>query len=598
VFMTTSPKAVRAFFQPQIRFLAAAGFDIHVISSPGGELEECRRNLGLPMHPITMHRRISPLPDLVALVLLVRKLRQLRPVIVQTHTPKAGLLGMLAARLAGVPIRIYTINGLRFSTTSGLRRTILMVADKLGCTLASDVLCVSESLSQQAVALGVCSMGKVRTLGDGGSHGVDTRAFDPDLFSSQDRSDARARYALPLDAVVLSYIGRLVRDKGIVELSAAWKVLREEFPNLRLLLCGSPEAEDSLPPETLREFQCDSRVCVAGEIRGNMAAIYAATDICVLPSYREGLPNIVLESQAMRVPVVTTRIPGTIDAVRDGTTGLLVAPRDLVALTQALRMLIQDGDLRCRMGAAGREFVSVHFEERQLSELLAGEYRRLLAALCPRDSAVNRFVPPLPRVGRILKRAADICTAAVVLALFAPLLVLIGIGLRKSTGATAILRQTRAGLGGRPFTMYKLRTMTEAQDEFGNVLPDSDRLTPLGRAVRAASLDELPQLWNVLRGDMSLVGPRPLIVQYLSRYSSFQAHRHDVKPGITGWAQVNGRNALSWERKFELDVRYVDNWSLWLDLKILCMTLRRVISREDVSPVGHATPPEFTGECR
>ena len=146
--------------------------------------------------------------------------------------------------------------------------------------------------------------------------------------------------------------------------------------------------------------------------------------------------------------------------------------------------------------------------------------------------------------------------------------------------------------------MYKLRTMTEAQDEFGNVLPDSDRLTPLGRAVRAASLDELPQLWNVLRGDMSLVGPRPLIVQYLSRYSSFQAHRHDVKPGITGWAQVNGRNALSWERKFELDVRYVDNWSLWLDLKILCMTLRRVISREDVSPVGHATPPEFTGECR
>jgi len=598
VFMTTSPKAVRAFFQAQIRFLASAGFEMHVITSPGGELDECRRNLGIPMHAVTMHRRITPSQDFAALVRLVRKLKQLRPEIVQTHTPKAGLLGMLAARLTGVPIRIYTINGLRFSTTSGLRRTILMAADKLGCALATDVFCVSDSLRQQAVSLGVCATGKITILGDGGSHGVDTAAFDPDLLGSRDRRDIRGLYGLPHDAVVLSYVGRLVRDKGIIELSAAWKVLREEFPTLHLLLCGSAEQEDALPPETLRDLRSDSRVRMAGEIRGNMAAIYAATDICVLPSYREGLPNMVLEAQAMRVPVVATRIPGTIDAVREGETGLLVAPRDPVALTEALRMLIPNDGLRYRMGAAGREFVSAHFEERQLSEVLAGEYRRLLTARSPRNSAMSYLVPRIPKVRRILKRAFDILAATAVLALSSPLLGLIGIALRRSTGATAILRQRRAGLGGRPFTIYKLRTMTEAHDEFGNALPDSDRLTLMGRAVRAASLDELPQLWNVLRGDMSLVGPRPLIVQYLSRYSPSQARRHEVKPGITGWAQVNGRNALSWEQKFELDVWYVDNWSLRLDLKILCMTLRRVISREDVSPVGHATPPEFTGECR
>jgi lipopolysaccharide/colanic/teichoic acid biosynthesis glycosyltransferase/glycosyltransferase involved in cell wall biosynthesis len=595
VFMTTSPKALRSFFQTQIRFLSSAGFGIQVISSPGDELEDCRWNLGLPMHAIRMHRRISPLADLAALVRLVLKLRQLRPAMVHTHTPKAGLLGMLAARLAGVPIRIYTINGLRFSTTSGLRRKILMAADKLGCALATDVFCVSRSLSQQAVALGVCSTSKVRTLGSGGSHGVDTGVFDPGLFSSEDRRDTRARFSLPQDAVVLSYIGRLVRDKGIIELSAAWKVLREEFPTLRLLLCGPPEEEDPLPPETLRELQRDSRVCMTGVIRSNMAAIHAVTDICVLPSYREGLPNIALEAQAMRVPVVATRIPGTIDAVRGGVTGLLVAPRDPVDLARALRRLIQDGELRTQMGAAGREFVSQHFEERRLSELLASEYRRLLAARCPRLSAVNRSVPRLPRVGRIFKTAFDTLAAAAVLALSAPLLVPIGIALRRSTGATAILRQTRAGLGGRPFTMYKLRTMTEARDEFGNLLPDPHRLTLLGRAARAISLDELPQLWNVLRGEMSLVGPRPLIVRYLSRYNSSQARRHDVRPGITGWAQVNGRNTLSWEKKFALDVWYVDNWSLWLDCKILCMTLMKVLSRADVSPAGQPTPPEFTG---
>jgi len=595
VLMTTSPMAVRAFFQPQIRFLASTGFDMHVISSPGGELDECRRNLGLPMHAVTMHRHISPLADLAALLRLARKVRQLRPLIVHTHTPKAGLLGMLAARLAGVPIRIYTINGFRFSTTTGLRRTILIAADKLGCALATDVFCVSDSLRQQAVTLGVCCTGKARTLGDGGSHGVNTAAFDPDLFGAQHRSDTRDAYGLPHDATVLGYIGRLVRDKGIRELSAAWKVLREEFPGLRLLLCGSPEQEDALPPETLRDLRSDSRVCAPGEIRGNMAAIYAAIDICVLPSYREGLPNSVLEAQAMRVPVVATRITGTADALRDGVTGLLVAPRDPVDLARALRMLIQDSDLRSRMGAAGRGFVSLHFEERRHSELLAEEYRTLLAARSPRNSAENRVVPPLPGVGRMFKRAADIFVSMSILALSSPLLVAIGIALRRSTGATAILRQMRAGLEGRPFAMYKLRTMTEARDEFGKLLPDSQRLTRLGLMVRAASLDELPQLWNILRGDMSMVGPRPLFAKYLPRYTSYQNRRHEVRPGITGWAQINGRNALTWEEKFDLDVWYVDHHSFWLDLKILARTVRKVLRGDGISQAGNATMPEFLG---
>ena len=408
VFMTTSPKAVRAFFQAQIRFLASAGFDMHVISSPGRELDECLRNLGLPMYAVTMHRRISPLADLAALLRLVRYLRQLRPEIVQTHTAKAGFLGMLAARLAGVPIRIYTINGLRFSTTSGWRRRLLIRADRLGCSAATDVLCVSNSLRQQAVALGVCAAGKARTLGTGGSHGVDTTVFDPDRLGPHDRREIRARHQLPQDAVVVSYIGRLVRDKGLSELCEAWKVLREEFPTLRLLLCGPPESEDPLPSEIMGVLERDPRVCMTGEIRGNMALIHAAADICVLPSYREGLPNVVLEAQAMRVPVVATRIPGTIDAIQDGVTGSLVAPRDSMDLAKGLRALIQDSAVRSRMGFAGREFVRNHFEEQRLSELLADEYRSLLAARCSRDSVAKRIVPHLPGLGRLFKRAESL----------------------------------------------------------------------------------------------------------------------------------------------------------------------------------------------
>jgi len=162
-------------------------------------------------------------------------------------------------------------------------------------------------------------------------------------------------------------------------------------------------------------------------------------------------------------------------------------------------------------------------------------------------------------------------------------------------GRPALFRQTRIGRGGKPFTFFKFRTMTDARDARGELLPDARRLTRLGRFLRATSLDELPQLWNVLRGDMSLVGPRPLLPQYLPRYDSRQRRRHEVKPGITGWAQINGRNALSWEEKFDLDVWYVDHQSFRLDMKILWLTLLKVLRRDGISQSGHATMPEFMG---
>ena len=193
------------------------------------------------------------------------------------------------------------------------------------------------------------------------------------------------------------------------------------------------------------------------------------------------------------------------------------------------------------------------------------------------------------------KRPFDVIVSVPALVVLSPLFLLVAIAVRVDMGAPVIFRQSRPGRFGRPFTLYKFRTMRDALDASGRPLPDAERLTWLGRTLRAASLDELPELINVLRGDMSLVGPRPLLVEYLPLYSAEQRRRHDVRPGITGWAQVNGRNALTWREKFALDVYYVDHLSFRLDLRILFLTLVRVVQREGISQRGHVTMEPFRG---
>ena len=198
-------------------------------------------------------------------------------------------------------------------------------------------------------------------------------------------------------------------------------------------------------------------------------------------------------------------------------------------------------------------------------------------------------------VSNLGKRVADLIIATVALVFLSPLLATIWVVLRLTHGSPVIFRQQRPGLAGRPFTLLKFGTMTDARDAGGELLPDERRLTSFGRFLRSTSLDELPELINVLRGEMSLVGPRPLLMQYLSRYTAEQSRRHEVRPGITGWAQVNGRNAITWEEKFALDVWYVDHYTLGLDLRILLRTVSSVVRREGIRQSGHATMSESMG---
>ena len=193
------------------------------------------------------------------------------------------------------------------------------------------------------------------------------------------------------------------------------------------------------------------------------------------------------------------------------------------------------------------------------------------------------------------KRLLDIVVSATALLLLSPLLLYLAYLIRKNLGSPVLFQQIRPTQGGKPFKMIKFRTMRDAVDKQGKPLPDSERLTPFGQKLRASSLDELPELWNVLKGEMSLVGPRPLLMEYLPLYNAQQMRRHEMKPGITGWAQINGRNATTWDERFAHDIWYIDHYSFWLDLKILCLTFKKVWQKDGISAAGEATMPKFTG---
>jgi len=195
----------------------------------------------------------------------------------------------------------------------------------------------------------------------------------------------------------------------------------------------------------------------------------------------------------------------------------------------------------------------------------------------------------------MIKRLFDIVASTIGLLILAPVIAVVAFQVRRTLGYPVFFRQVRPGKFGKPFEMIKFRTMRDSTYENGDLLSDSERIAPFGNFLRNSSLDELPELWNVLKGDMSIVGPRPLLMEYLPLYSTEQARRHNVRPGITGWAQVNGRNAISWEEKFKYDVWYVENKSFWLDMKIIWMTIKKVIAREGISADGEATMPKFTG---
>jgi glycosyltransferase involved in cell wall biosynthesis len=326
-----------------------------------------------------MHRGLSPYKDAKAIVKVARLLRSIRPDIVHTHTPKAGFIGMIAAGLARVPVRIYTVNGLVFLTRRGWQRTLLSITEGIASRIATRVVCVSASLRTQIADLGICPLSRSTLLGHGGSHGVDLQRFDPEKYWHA-RESVRAKFAFTASALVIGYVGRFAADKGLGTLLKSWSAIREEYSEARLVLCGSFDYSDALDDACIRQIADDDRIRTITARAMDMPSVYSALDVCVLPSLREGLPNVLLEASAMRVACVASRIAGCLDATNDGKTAILFSPGDANDLTTSLRTILNDSGLRNALARAAHEFVVENFAEDRVSTALSDEYSKLLAS--------------------------------------------------------------------------------------------------------------------------------------------------------------------------------------------------------------------------
>jgi glycosyltransferase involved in cell wall biosynthesis len=349
-----------------------AGFQVTLVSSPGELLGRTAAREGVAAIPIPMRRRIAPMADLVSLLRLWRLLRKLKPDLVEFSTPKAGLLGTLAARLCGVPCRIYMLRGLRLETAVGFKRRILLAAERLASASAHIVLCNSNSLRAEAMALGVAPAARLHLLGEGSSNGVDTERFSPGP------TDVRERLGIAQNAFVVGFVGRLTRDKGLPELVAAFDEILRAEPEARLLLVGwFDAAEDALGPDLRACIESHPRIHCTGFV-DSTAPYYRAMDVMVLPTWREGFPNVVLEAAATAIPVVTTESTGSRDSVLPEVTGLLIPPGYPEAISEAVLKLLRDPQRRWRMGQAARAWVIEHFVDGRVLGLTVAYYKSLL----------------------------------------------------------------------------------------------------------------------------------------------------------------------------------------------------------------------------
>jgi lipopolysaccharide/colanic/teichoic acid biosynthesis glycosyltransferase len=337
---------------------------------------------------------------------------------------------------------------------------------------------------------------------------------------------------------------------------------------------------DPIPKTALAQFLC-RRANLGLMILSDVPAFYYGTS-----------PNKFFDYLASALPVLVNYPGWMADMVKEEQIGMVVPPQDASAFADALVRLADDRMATAQMGQRARAFAQREFRRTVLAERCVAVMERAAAGPACRSSVNEASVSLYRRLG---KRVLDLLVVAILLPLVLPVIGVVALLIRFRLGSPVFFQQIRPGYGARPFNLLKFRTMTPECSSDGTLLSDEKRLSKFGSLLRRLSLDELPQLWNVIRGDMSLVGPRPLLMQYLDRYTKEQSRRHEVRPGITGWSQVNGRNAITWEEKFALDVWYVEHVTFWLDIQILFKTIIKTTTSKDISQPGHATAEEFWG---
>ncbi|WHZ23101.1 MAG: hypothetical protein OJF47_002213 [Nitrospira sp.] len=367
------------FFAGQGAYMKGRGFAVHAISSPGLGLTEFVMRDHVTPHEVEVCRTISPVRDAIALYRLWRLLRRISPVIVEAHTSKAGILGMAAAWIAGVPIRIYHNHGMALLSARGIKRKLLWWCEKISCQLAHKVIYVAESVRDAALREGVCDLRKATAVTS--INGLDAvNRFNPLKAGFNMRDGIRQRCGIPPDVLVVGFVGRLFRVKGVEDLMRAWREVSKRFVTAHMLVVGAPDTMVPLPTSVNNAMKSDPRIHLPGFVH-DPVPYYSAMDLLVLPSHHEGLGYVLLEASAMGLPVIGTRIPGIMDAIVEDVTGLLVEPGDHEGLIKAMCTYLSDPRLRKKHGLAGRDYVLMKFSQEQVWERLAQEYHEALSAL-------------------------------------------------------------------------------------------------------------------------------------------------------------------------------------------------------------------------
>lgn len=574
--------AAHKLLLPLIDQLTAEGYQVHIVCSYGRYVPELQAR-GYIVHSVTIERRISPISNFKSLWRLYRLMKREQFDIVHVHTPVAAALGRVAAWAAGVPIVIYTAHGFYFHEGMPvLIRRLLVWLEKLLCHFTHLVFTQSHEDAVTAVREGICPEEKVLWIGNG----VDTRRFAIEPSST----GIRASLGISEQDKVVGFVGRLVREKGILELIQAMRPVIEAVPDAKLLLVG-----DTLDSDRDREIKramsrlleqdgLASHVLLAGFVE-DIPRVMAAIDLFVLPSHREGMPRTIIEAMASGKPVVAANIRGCREEVVPHVTGLLVPARDSEALAADIVSLLSNPELSLQLGAEGKRRACELFDERIVLDKQVKAYAEIVRKKLIGKTLMERVMVKR-RIQLWLKRSTDVVMSSLSLILLCVPFLVIAILIKFDSRGSIFFRQERSGKQDKPFHIWKFRTMVEGAIEQGlglNVAKDDPRITRVGKVLRDCGLDELPQLINVLKGEMSIVGPRPTLCYQVKQYDDFQRQRLLVKPGITSRAVVEGRNLLSWNERIKLDVWYINNWSLWLDFKIIFKTFWAVlVSRRGV----------------
>jgi lipopolysaccharide/colanic/teichoic acid biosynthesis glycosyltransferase len=583
------------------KLLRAQGHDVRVVTGfpnypggtlhPGYRLKLLRRDImdevaidRVPLYPNHSHSAVGRALNYASFAIsltIYGLFTRLRPDILYAYHPPltVGLAAAVIAAVRRVPF-VYDVQDVWPDTLAASG----MVSNRAVLTTVG-ALC--RWVYARADRIVVQSPGFRRMLIERGAPAAKVEV----IYNWANEPQARSSADGDLSAFALTgrfnvvYAGTMGPTQGLDTVLRAAKLIEESDPSVQIILVGGGIDVDRLRA-LATELGTTSVIIMPRMPQSKIGDLLAAADLLLVhlrdePVFRITIPSKTQFYLAMGKPILMGIRGDAADLIKNAGAGVVVEPEDARALAQAILDLarLPKHELAA-MGERGRTFY--HSE---LSAVVG--ISRTLAIL---DSAVAAH-----KTGSIGKRAFDIGMASMALVILSPIILLTGVLLRFDLGSPVLFRQTRAGLDGKPFCLYKLRTMKNGRDENGRPLSDVERLTPLARLVRRLSLDELPQFWNVVRGDMSLIGPRPLFMAYLDRYTPEQRRRHEVRPGITGWAQVNGRNALSWDEKLDFDVWYVKNRSFALDLKILAMTVVQVLRRQGISAPGHETMPEFRG---